>query len=72
VARKKPITLEEHLARIRPLGGKARTQNLSAEELAAIGRKGGLVGGRVRAAKLTAKQRAAIAKKAADTRWGKK
>jgi hypothetical protein len=72
VARKKAITLEEHLARIRPLGGKARSENLSTEELAAIGRKGGLVGGHARAAKLTAKQRKSIARKAAEARWGKK
>jgi hypothetical protein len=72
VARKKPITLEEHLARIRPLGGKARTENLSAEELAAIGRKGGLVGGKRRAETLSAARRKAIAQKAAKARWEKR
>ena len=38
MARKKPITLEEHLAGIRGLGGKARAAKLSPEELSAIGR----------------------------------
>jgi hypothetical protein len=54
------------------LGGKARAQNLSEEELSAIGRKAGKLGGKARLKKLTPEQRSAIAKKAAAKRWGKK
>ena len=52
-------------------GGKARAENLSAEELSDIGRKAGLVGGKARARALTMEQRQAIARKAAAARWGK-
>lgn len=70
--RKRPISLEEHNRRIAHLGGEARAQVLSEEELSEIGRKGGKVGGNARAAKLTKEQRAAIARKAAAARWAKK
>lgn len=50
-------------------GGRARAENLSAEELSEIGRKGGEVGGQRRAEALTEKQRKEIAKKAAAKRW---
>ena len=72
VPRKKSITLAEHIQRIASLGGKARAENLSAEELSAIGRKAGLVGDAARAQSLSSKRRAEIAKKAAAARWGKK
>jgi hypothetical protein len=52
-------------------GGKARAQNLSAEELSRIGRMGGKSGGPARAAKLSPARRKAIAKKAAAARWKK-
>ena len=68
----KQITLAEHVQRIGSLGGKARAENLTAEELSEIGRKGGAVGGAARAAALTPAQRSAVAKKAAAARWGKK
>jgi hypothetical protein len=53
-------------------GGKARAENLTAEELSVIGRTAGLIGGKARAAALTPKRRSEIAKKAAAARWGKK
>jgi hypothetical protein len=52
--------------------GKARAENLTADELSAIGRKGGKVGGKARAAALTSARRKEIAKKAAVARWGNK
>jgi hypothetical protein len=74
VARKNAadVTLAEHVARIGKLGGVARAQKLSDEELSAIGRKAGLVGGKRRAETLSKKRRSEIARKAAETRWGKK
>jgi len=53
------------------LGGIARAERLSAEELSQIGRQAGKVGGRARAEKLSAKRRSEIAKKAAAARWKK-
>jgi len=76
VADNKAITLEEHLAKIRSLGGKARAAALSPEQLSTIGRKAGKVGGKARAEALTSEQRRDIARKAgkagAAARWGKK
>ncbi len=54
------------------LGGKARAKNLSPEELAQIGRKGGQAGGAARAEKLSGKRRKEIAQKAAAARWSKR
>jgi len=51
--------------------GKARARNLSAEELSAIGRMGGLVGGPARAKKLTDARRQEIARKAIAARWAR-
>ena len=72
MARKKAITLEEHLARIRGLGGKAAMQNRTDEEREEFARMGGKVGGRRRAETLSPARRKAIAQKAAKARWGKK
>jgi len=52
--------------------GKLSAAKRSVEELAAVGRKGGLVGGVARAASLTPKQRSESASKAAKARWGDK
>ena len=71
MARKKAITLEEHLARIRSLGGKASMQNRTEEEREAFARMGGTIGGKRRAEALSAKRRKEIAQKAAEARWGK-
>jgi len=70
VAKKKAITLEEHLAKIRGLGGKASMRNRTAEERVEFARAGGLAGGQARARTLTAKRRKEIARKAAAARWG--
>jgi hypothetical protein len=51
--------------------GKARARNLSAEELSAIGRMGGLVGGPARAKKLKRARRQEIARKAVAARWAR-
>ena len=67
-----PVTLAEHVARIGKLGGVARAEKLSAEELSEIGRKAGLVGGKRRAEALSPARRKAIAQKAAKARWGKR
>jgi hypothetical protein len=72
VARKKAITLEEHLAGIRSLGGKASMQNRTEEQKREFARTGGLSGGAARAKKLSAKRRREIAQAAAAARWGKK
>ena len=72
VAKKKAITLEEHLAKIRGLGGKASMRNRTAEEREEFARSGGVAGGRARARTLTAQRRKEIARKAAAARWGKK
>ena len=72
MAQKKAITLEEHLARIRGLGGKASMQNRTEEEREEFARMGGRAGGKRRAEVLSAAQRKAIAQKAAKARWGKK
>lgn len=69
MVRKKAITLEEHLASIRPLGGKASMENRTAEEREEFARRGGLVGGTARATALSAKRRKEIAQKAAAARW---
>jgi hypothetical protein len=68
----RPVTLAEHVARIGKLGGIARAQKLSAQELSDIGQKAGVIGGKARSAKLSAKRRKEIARKAAAARWGKK
>ena len=65
------VTLAEHVARIGKLGGKARAENLTPEQLSEIGRKAGLKGGRARAKKLSPNQRKEIARKAALARWNK-
>ena len=72
MAQRKPLTVEEHMKRIAPIGGDARAASLTQEERSEIGRTGGKVGGKARAAKLTKEQRAAIARKAAAARWQKK
>jgi hypothetical protein len=64
MARKNPAAVK--LGR---LGGKARSEKLSFEELSEIGRKGGQLGGQRRAAVLSEKQRKEIARKAAAARW---
>lgn len=51
------------------LGGKARAEKLSFEELSEIGRKGGEVGGQRRAEVLSEKRRKEIASHAAAKRW---
>jgi hypothetical protein len=66
----RPVTLAEHVARIGKLGGIARAQKLSAQELSDIGQKAGVIGGKARSAKLSAKRRQEIARKAAAARWG--
>jgi len=70
--RKRETTLREHVTRIGSLGGKARAENLSADELSAIGIKGGLRGGKAAADAMTPEERSARARKAAAARWGKK
>ena len=72
VARKKEITLREHLESIAGRGGKARAKALTAGEPSKIGRKGGKKGGKARAAALTPAQRKEIARKAAAKRWAGK
>jgi hypothetical protein len=72
MAQKKAITLEEHLARIRGLGGRASMQNRTDKEREEFARMGGKVGGKRRAEALSAARRKAIAQKAAKARWGKK
>jgi hypothetical protein len=72
VAKKNAITLEEHLARIRGLGGKASMQGRTEKERKEFARTGGQIGGKQRALKLSAKRRSEIARKAAAARWGKK
>lgn len=51
---------------------KRRAKVLTAEQLSASGRAGGLVGGHARAKSLSAAKRREIARKAAAARWGKK
>jgi len=65
------ITLAEHLARIRGLGGKARAERLSPKRRSAIARQGGLSGGKARAEQLTPERRREIAQAAARARWEK-
>lgn len=72
MARKKAVTLEEHLASIRSLGGKASMQNRTDGEREEFARLGGKIGGKRRAEVLSATRRKAIAQKAANARWGKK
>jgi hypothetical protein len=62
-ARKKEVTLREHLTRIAPLGAAKLTEKDR--------QKGGKRGGKARARALTPEQRSEIAKKAAAARWGK-
>jgi hypothetical protein len=52
-------------------GGRARAENLSADELSAISSKAGKAGGPARAAKLSSQRRSEIARKAALARWKK-
>jgi hypothetical protein len=58
------------------LGGKKRSEVLTPEEKAEIGKKAGQFGGPARAAKLSPERRSEIARKAgkagAAARWGKK
>jgi hypothetical protein len=68
VARKKAITLEEHLARICGLGGKAPHAESNDAEREEFARMGGKIGGKRRAEALSAAQRKAIAQKAAKAR----
>jgi hypothetical protein len=72
MARKKPITLQEHARRISPLGGKARMQSMTAAERKSFAAAGGKAGSKVRNEKLSAKRRREIAKAAAEARWKKK
>ena len=67
-ARKVPA---ERRSEIASLGGRARADAISAEELGRIVSKAGKAGGKARAAKLTKKERAEIARKAAAARWRK-
>jgi hypothetical protein len=60
-----------HAVALGSLGGKARAENLSKDEVVAISRKAGKVGGKARAAKLSAKKRKEIARNAAAARWKK-
>jgi hypothetical protein len=60
-----------HAVALGSLGGKARAENLSKDEVAAISEKAGKVGGKARAAKLSAERRREIAKAAAMARWKK-
>jgi hypothetical protein len=71
MAKKKPVTLQEHFRKISPLGGKTRMASLSEQERHEFAQKGGLVGGRARAQKLSSKRRSEIARKAAAARWAK-
>ena len=58
-----------HAVALGSLGGKARAENLTKDELAGISQKAGKVGGKARAAKLSPKKRKEIAKAAAAARW---
>ncbi len=57
---------------IASMGGRARAESISQEDLHRIVTKAGISGGKARAAKLTQEQRSDIARKAAAARWGKK
>ena len=61
----------ERRREIASLGGRARADAISAEELGRIVTKAGKSGGKARAAKLSKEQRSEIARKAAAARWGK-
>jgi hypothetical protein len=61
-----------HAVALGSLGGKARAEALSEDELSRIGRKAGKKGGKARANSLTKEERKRIAKTAAAARWAKK
>ena len=61
----------ERIKEIASLGGKARANAVSGEDLTLIARGAGLVGGRARAEKLSSKRRSEIARKAAAARWAR-
>jgi len=61
-----------HAVALGRLGGKRRSEVLSAEERHDIATQGGLVGGRARAEALTKARRSEIARKAVEARWAKK
>lgn len=64
-----------HAVALGRLGGIARAEALTPEEIAAIsskaGKKGGKKGGKARAQALTPAQRREISRKAAQARWKK-
>lgn len=68
----KPITLAEHIARIAPLGGKARMESLTPEQRHELTQRAGELGGKARAKNLSAKRLREIARKAAVARWAKR
>jgi general stress protein YciG len=61
-----------HAVALGRMGGKARAEALTPEELANIGKKGGKKGGKARAQALTPEQRSEISRKAAAARWAKR
>jgi len=65
-----------HAVALGRLGGIARAESLTPEELAAIsrkaGKKGGKKGGKARAKALTPAERSEISRKAAAARWAKR
>ena len=69
--RRRLVTLQQHFAKISPLGGKSRMAGLSLQERQELARKGGLLGGPARAKNLTSKRRSEIARQAAAARWAK-
>lgn len=68
----KESTLEQHLRRIQPLGGKASMERRTPEERQELGRKGGIAAAKTRAKTTTKKQRSASAQNAARARWAKR
>jgi hypothetical protein len=67
-ARKVSVERQKEIA---SMGGRARAEAISDEDLNRIVTKAGKAGGKARAAKLTKEQRSEIARKAAAARWGK-
>jgi hypothetical protein len=61
----------ERQREIASMGGRARAEAISEEELNRIVTKAGKSGGKARAAKLTKEQRSETARKAAVARWKK-
>ena len=67
----KPITLQEHMKRVAPLGGKASMERRTPEQRREFAELGGAIGGKARAEKLSKQRRREIARKAAAARWAK-